>query len=142
MTAVHIPAPNRTTSVRTTRAYRCTSLSNSRTQFRASAGTPNRNERSTRARAASPCLHTTHPNSAARMPQLFRRFIGKTCIDGGVVKPHLLDNKNSCEYPRAGNEQTTGRQRGIPLKPRCQNRQKVPPLSAASGHVSFVPRDC
>src|SRR5271166_5173509 len=58
----------------------------------------------------------------ARMPQLFGRFIGKTCMNGGVVKPHLIDNKNSYEYPRAGNEQTTGRQRvGIPLKPLCQN---------------------
>jgi len=37
-------------------------------------------------------------------------------MNGGVVKPHLIDNKNSYEYPRAGYEQTTGRQRvGIPL---------------------------
>ena len=46
-------------------------------------------------------------------------------MNGGVVKPHLIDNKNSCEYPRAGNEQTTGRQRvGIPLKSQCQNHQQ------------------
>jgi hypothetical protein len=66
--------PNRTTSVRTTRACRCTSLYNSRAQFRAIAGTPNRNERSTRTRAASPCLHTTHRNSAPRVAQLRGRF--------------------------------------------------------------------
>src|SRR5208283_2939745 len=58
------------------------------------------------------------------MPQLLRRFIGKTCMNGGVVKPHLIENTNSYEYPRAGNEQTTGRQRvGIPLKSRLQNRE-------------------
>src|SRR5271165_5528012 len=52
------------------------------------------------------------------MSQLLRRFIAKTCMNGGVVKPHLIENTNSCEHPRVGNEQTTGRQRvGIPLKP-------------------------
>jgi hypothetical protein len=40
-------------------------------------------------------------------------------MNGGVVKPHLIENKNGYEYPRAGNEQTIGRQRvGIPLEPR------------------------
>src|ERR1039457_640347 len=62
------------------------------------------------------------------MSQLFGRFIGKTCMNGGVVKPHLIENTNGYEYPRAGNEQTTGRQReGIPLKPRCP-----PPDSSAN----------
>jgi hypothetical protein len=36
-------------------------------------------------------------------------------MNGGVVKPHLIEDTNSYEYPRARNEQTTGRQRvGIP----------------------------
>ena len=74
LTAVRIPAPNRNTSVRTTRACRCTSLYNSRAQFRAIAGTPSRNKRSTRTRTASSWLHTTHPNGAARVSQLVRRF--------------------------------------------------------------------
>src|SRR5664280_89178 len=70
------------------------------------------------------------------MSQLIRRFIGTTCMNGGVVKPHLIENTNSYEYPRAGNEQTTGRQRvGIPLKPRCQNHQTAQPTSGASGQV-------
>src|SRR5271166_931612 len=76
------------------------------------------------------------------MPQPFRRFTGKTCMNGGVVKLHLIENTNSCEYPRVGNEQTIGRQRvGIPLKPRCKNRQTAQPTSGASGRVPFVPRD-
>src|SRR5664279_1305523 len=76
------------------------------------------------------------------MPQRFGRFIGKTCMNGGVVKPHLIQNTNGYEYPRAGNEQTRGRQRvGIPLKPLCQNHQTAQPTSGASGQVPFVPRD-
>ena len=56
---------------------------------------------------------TAHNASQWRTPmsQLFGRFIGKTCMNRGVVKPHLIENKNSYEYPREGNEQTTGRQR-------------------------------
>ena len=114
-----------------------------RAQFRAIAGTPIRNEHTTATRTASSSLHTMHRNSRARMPQLLGRFVGKTCMKRGVVKPHLIENKNSYEHPRAGNEQTIGRQRvGIPLEPRLQSRQKARPLSAASGQLPFVPRDC
>src|SRR5271166_1856701 len=76
------------------------------------------------------------------MSQLLRRFIGKTCMNGGVVKPHLSENTNSYEYPRAGNEQTTGRQRvGIPLKSGLQNRQTAQRTPGSSGQIPFVPRE-
>src|SRR5664279_5227551 len=136
-TAVYIHRPDRTTSVRTTRACRRTSLCNLRAHsFAPPAATPNRNEQ---LRMYKNCVILAAHNasqSRAPMPQRFRRFTGKTCMDGGVVKLHLIDNTNSCEYHRAGNEQTTGRQRvGIPLNLRCQNRQTAQPTSGASGQV-------
>ena len=68
-------SPNRTTSVRTTRAYRRTSLCNWRAHSFAQlpqhlTGT----SISACKRTASSWLHTMHRNSGARMSQLLRRF--------------------------------------------------------------------
>ncbi len=135
-------SPNRTTAVRTTRAYRRTTLFNSRAHNFAQLP-EQRPEMSTqlqqelRHHGCTQCIAIARANATT-----VQSFCSKTCMNGGVVEPHLIENTNSSQYPRAGNKQTTGRQRvGIPLKSRLQNRQTAQPTSGASAQVPFVPRD-
>ena len=66
-----------------------------------------------------------------------RWFCRQNLMKRGVVKPHLIENKNSYEYPRAGNEQTIGRQRvGIPLEPRLP---ESPESTARFGSLGPIP---
>jgi hypothetical protein len=62
-----------------------------RAQFRPTGATPNRNEQLGLYKNCVIMAAHNAPQSRAPMPQLFGRFIGKTCMNGGVVKPHLIE---------------------------------------------------